>query len=222
MGDIRDLLAGGEFETLDGKRHHVNRWTMGIFFPQSKYLSIASANRMFHYDPEAGKSILDKSRYEKALKHRKLFLDCLNSSEVPFRAVVNPTPLSIMKLPLHSQSIQPWQFAWHDGDGISHYDDYQKRTLIWLKNLPPLLPDRQEKPEGLKKWINAGTKGKNGERLTNIGVANCSKDRAKTFRGIAEAMAHQWGSYLLEKLNQDDPLEANRDDLNQGTYKKEE
>lgn len=95
--------------------------------------------------------------------------------------------------------IQPWNFNWHDEQGVKHEDNFQKRTLLWLRNLPPLIPDRTTKPEETLKWVNAGTKQADGSKLERIGLHNSSRERSKTFLGIAEAMAKQWSSYVIER-----------------------
>lgn len=70
-----------------------------------------------------------------------------------------------------SQSIQPWQF----GHGET------KRTCLWLKNLPPLVPTE----------IVAG-------RLARVHRSppseNRWKERSRFFPGVAAAMAAQWGA----------------------------
>jgi hypothetical protein len=68
------------------------------------------------------------------------------------------------------QIIQPWQF----GHGET------KATCLWLKNLPKLLPTN----------IVAGREA----RVHRMPPGpNRARDRSKTFQGIAEAMAEQWG-----------------------------
>jgi site-specific DNA-cytosine methylase len=71
------------------------------------------------------------------------------------------------------QIIHPWMFG--------HKEN--KATCLWLKNLPPLMYTCiVEKPESSKTadWFNKGGKDR-------------QKNRSKTFTGIAEAMANQWG-----------------------------
>ena len=89
-------------------------------------------------------------------------------------AIENPIPSTVYCLPKYSQIIQPWMFG----------HPVQKKTCLWLKGLPGLMPteicyERQSsKVPG--NWFNKGGK----ER---------QKNRAKTFPGIAKAMAEQWG-----------------------------
>ena len=74
-----------------------------------------------------------------------------------------------------AQSIQPWQF----GHGET------KRTCLWLKNLPALVPTKivdgrearvHRMPPGPDRW----------------------RERSRFFTGVAEAMADQWGGYVME------------------------
>ena len=110
---------------------------------------------------------------------KKLFDACLNA-DCDFIAVENPTPMSIWKLPPHSQSIQPWMFG----------EPYTKRTCLWLKNLPPLIPEVTEKPNNLERWVNTTFNHKSS------GKVHGAKNRSKTFIGIAKAIATQWSHYI--------------------------
>lgn len=68
------------------------------------------------------------------------------------------------------QIIQPWQF----GHGET------KATCLWLKNLPPLVPTN----------IVSGREAKVHRMAPG---PNRARDRSKTYQGIADAMAQQWG-----------------------------
>jgi hypothetical protein len=70
----------------------------------------------------------------------------------------------------YDQIINPWQF----GHGV------RKETCLWLRNLPKLVPTN----------IVEGR----SERLHRLGPSKTRwKERSRTFQGIAEAMAQQWG-----------------------------
>lgn len=103
------------------------------------------------------------------------FLD----ADCPYICVENPTPSTVYRLPPHSQTIQPYQFG----------HPYTKRTNLWLRGLPDLVPTDVVHPESTCRvagnWFNAGGK----ERQAN---------RSKTFPGIAKAMAEQWSAYVLD------------------------
>lgn len=96
--------------------------------------------------------------------------------------VVIENPICIMSTLYRKpdQIIQPWQFG----------HPYTKSTCLWLKNLPLLVPtDIIEKPE--EGWVNQSFT-KDG-RYGGFKSFNGSKQRSKTFPGIAKAMAEQWG-----------------------------
>lgn len=101
------------------------------------------------------------------------FFKCLLELSVPRIAIENPimhkyaTDLIGRK---YDQIIQPWQF----GHGET------KATCLWLKNLPPLQPTN----------IVEGRVG----RIHNLPPSeDRGKIRSKTYFGIAEAFASQWG-----------------------------
>lgn len=76
-----------------------------------------------------------------------------------------------------AQSIQPWQF----GHGET------KRTCLWLKNLPLLVPTS----------IVAGRE----PRVHHMSPGpDRWRERSRFFTGIAEAMADQWGALEAERL----------------------
>lgn len=98
------------------------------------------------------------------------FVQALLDAPIPMIALENPISVISSKIRKPNQIIQPWQF----GHGET------KATCLWLKNLPKLVPtdivegrsDRIHKmPPGPNRW----------------------KERSRTYRGIAEAMAEQWG-----------------------------
>ena len=99
------------------------------------------------------------------------FVSALMSAPIPRIAVENPISIISSKIRKPDQIIQPWQF----GHGET------KATCLWLKNLPRLVPTEivsgrdsrvHRLPPGPDRW----------------------KDRSRTFKGIADAMASQWGA----------------------------
>ena len=149
-------------------------WDLMIAHPPCTYLSKAGARWLY------GGGKIDKERYELGLKAKELFLRLLNSG-VPRTAIENPTPLKIYELPEHSQAIQPYEFG----------HPYSKRTLLWLKNLPQLVPTNilnEYKP-----FLPSNVGGKKRGQSYSFGVARNAKESSTTFQGIADAMAEQWG-----------------------------
>ena len=103
-------------------------------------------------------------------KGAQFFLNMLNAP-VKMVAVENPAPMKIAGLPPYNQIVQPYNFG----------HPFSKRACLWLKNLPPLIPVRGYYVEH-KQWLKH--------------CAGNPRRRSKTFEGIAEAMALQWGSLL--------------------------
>lgn len=150
-------------------------WDLLIAHPPCTYLTNASAVRM-----RVG-GVLQEDRYRKAMEAKEFFLKFWEA-DIPMIAIENPTPLKIVGLPPYTQAIQPYWFG----------HPYSKRTCLWLKGLPPLVPtnilDHHEP------YVNGGTKDANGNYKRFKGRKERDpKTRAKTFPGIAKAMAEQWG-----------------------------
>ena len=123
---------------------------------------------------------VNQERLEKALQAKEFFMRFMNA-DCDKICIENPTPLKIVGLPKESQVIQPYQFG----------HPYSKRTLLWLKGLPKLKPTNilTEYTPYLPSNTGGFARGKGGSR----GTAHNAKDASKTFSGIAQAMAEQWG-----------------------------
>jgi hypothetical protein len=150
-------------------------WDLIIAHPPCTYLSRAGARWLY----KGGQ--IDQVRYEQGLEARRFFFKLLNAN-CPRIAVENPTPMRVFDLPAPSQVIQPYQFG----------DPYSKRTLLWLKGLPQLVPTNvllEYRP-----FLPSNTGGKKRGQKYSIGVSKNWKQSAKTFQGVADAMAQQWGS----------------------------
>lgn len=106
---------------------------------------------------------------------RHFFLECLNAL-APFVAVENPLPMAMAELPPADCFIQPY---WY---GVP----YSKKTLYWLRNLPPLMPDNEM--ADYKQFVRSSR----------------GKYRSRTFPQVAQAIAKQWGDFVIDQLNQVD------------------
>lgn len=152
-------------------------WDLLIAHPPCTYLSNAGAIHLFPG------GVLNENRYQKGLEGRKLFMKFWNC-KIPKKAIENPVPSSVFMLPSHSQMIQPFHFG----------DPFQKRTYLWLEGLPFLVATNNlgtGEPMGL----NA-----KGNGWGSSGGKQRQKNRSKTFPGIAEAMAEQWGTDFVPIL----------------------
>lgn len=179
--DVLPLLNGSrKFKTMDGTKHDMfGKWDMIIAFPPCTYLSNAGACRLY---PHKGQ--LDMERYKMGLQAKEFFLKFLNA-DCPRIAVENPVSSSVFQMPKHTQEIQPYQF----NDDGTH--PYTKKTRLWLKGLTPLVSTTPEcKPVG--PYVPSGTGRKNREKYGAAKRGEDAKNRAKTFHGIAKAMAEQW------------------------------
>ncbi len=96
-----------------------------VAHPPCTYLSNAGSRWLF----ENGK--LNNTRYNKGLQAKAFFMKLYNAP-IKYKAIENPTPIKIFKIPKHSQVIQPYEYG----------EPYSKRTLLWLVNLPLLQPTK--------------------------------------------------------------------------------
>lgn len=151
------------------------KWDMIIAFPPCTYLSNAGARHLWK-DHE-----LNQERYEKGLLAKEFFMQ-FYKADCEKIAIENPTPSRIYELPEKSQVIQPYQFG----------HPYTKRTQLWLKGLPQLEPTKIVEPIAALCPSGSYSK-KHDERHRGIFTADRARNRAKTFPGVARAMAEQWG-----------------------------
>lgn len=151
------------------------KWDMIIAFPPCTYLTNAGARHLY----KGG--TLNIERYKKGLEAKTFFLAIYNA-DCPKIAIENPTPSRVYRLPEKTQVIQPWQFG----------HPYTKRTQLWLKGLPPLKPTNIVTPE--RTWCPSGSYSqKHDNKHKGMFTTDRAKNRSKTFPGIAQAMAEQWG-----------------------------
>ena len=162
-------------------------WDMIIAFPPCTYMTNASAVRM------RVKGEIQAERYAKAMEAKAFFMKFYNA-DCPRICIENPTPMKIIGLPPYTQAIQPWQ----------HGHPYTKRTCLWLKGLPALQPT-EIITEGITPYVNGGCKDAKGNYRRFQGRKERDpRIRSKTFRGIARAMAQQWGGKIIEKESAQD------------------
>ena len=191
LGDVLKILnwrdhgnncGGIWFKTMHGEFHAVENWDMIIAHPPCTYLSNAGAARLY---PKKGQ--LNKERYQLGLMAKEFFMNFINA-DCDKIAVENPIPIRIYDLPQYSQIIQPYEYG----------HPYSKKTCLWLKNLPKLQPTNIVKP--ICSWVSGGSKDTCENKRNNTGMKfRDSKTRAKTFPGIAKAMAEQWAGKTGEE-----------------------
>lgn len=178
--DVRDVIGNG--------------WDLMIAHPPCTHLAVSGA-RWFK----------DKQQEQaEALEFVRLLLNV----PVPRIALENPVSIISSHIRKPDQIIQPWQFGHNEA----------KTTCLWLKNLPILVETTIVNPD------NYGCKCgyKFHYALGRYGCPNCCGDsgpakpiysnqtpsgqnklgpsenrwreRSRTYQGIADAMAEQWGN----------------------------
>jgi hypothetical protein len=100
------------------------------------------------------------------------FFNALLNCRAKRVAVENPIPHGFNEIPKYTQIIQPWHFG----------DNFTKATCLWLRGLPPLVPEVTQKPENIEAYCHKLPPSPDRAIL-----------RSKTYPGIARAMAEQWG-----------------------------
>lgn len=186
-GDALKVLHGGEFSTMDGVRHTVNKWDLCVCFPPCTYLTmVATRQHSLRCTP------LDKinKRTMNRIEGMRFFMQFVNA-ECPHIAIENP--IGIMNTAYRSpdQVINPYQFAKSTDDAENYVT---KSTCLWLKGLPTLKTNSLPKPDnGALFGYHPTGKARNWEETR---TGNRAKERSKTFPGIAHAMATQWSDYL--------------------------
>lgn len=152
------------------------KWDMIIAFPPCTHLSAAGA--------PSWKEKQSDGRQQAAID----FVYAIRDSNCQRIAIENPTGRlnTVWRKP--DQIINPFQFG----------DPYKKRTCLWLKGLPFLMPTNVVEP--IAHWTSNSTRGgllKDGTRkASSLPIRKAwdgARERSKTFQGIAKAMANQWG-----------------------------
>jgi hypothetical protein len=169
-----EVRKGLTFHSMDGKLHIIDgKWDLIIAHPPCTYFSTAGANWLFRG------GVLDEERYKKGLEMKALFMSIYNA-DCDKIAIENPISMKIWELPKFTHEIQPYQFG----------HPFTKKTRLWLKGLPNLMPTDVVEPSA--KWVSCGNH-KNREKQNQAVCKSFTNKRSKTVEGIAKAMAEQWG-----------------------------
>jgi len=98
-------------------------------------------------------------------------------------AIENPVGIMSTVWRKPDQIIQPYQFG----------DPFKKKTCLWLKSLPLLSPTKIVDEGEQLKYNSGKTMPKWYADAYKLPAAERTKVRSRTFQGIADAMANQWG-----------------------------
>jgi hypothetical protein len=143
-------------------------WDLMIAHPPCTYLSVSGLHWNGRVPGRAEKT-------EEALD----FVRLLMNSPIDQIAIENPVSCISSRIRKPDQIIQPWYFG----------EDASKKTCLWLKNLPPLVETDRLPGDNKTRRSNQTPSGQN-----KLGPSpDRWKERSKTYQGIADAMASQWG-----------------------------
>lgn len=156
-------------------------WDLMVAHPPCTHLAVSGA-RWFKDKRE---------EQEEALEFVRLLLD----APIPHIALENPVSIISSRIRKPDQIVQPYEYG-HDAS---------KRTCLWLKDLPKLVPTKRipgrmvphpTKPGVMvERWANQTDSGQN-----RLGPSEDRwKIRAATYPGIAAAMASQWSDYIVRR-----------------------
>jgi hypothetical protein len=148
-------------------------WDLMIAHPPCTYLCVPGAHYLH--------TIF--GRWNDLGKAHGFFMKLYNA-DIRKICIENPVPNRYAKLPKYSQIIHPWQ----------HGHETNKRTCLWLKNLPLLKSTDIKYYHGERHKRTARQQKKYGRWSNSKWYASSNgKKRSRTFQGIADAMAEQWG-----------------------------
>lgn len=166
-GDVTPFLNGRcHFQTMDGKLHRLDKWDIVIAHPPCTYLCKVSSVWM------VVDGVIQPERYQKMLEGREFFFRCL-SAQAEYVAVENPIPMARARLP------RPSCYACPSWFGVK----YTKKTLYWLKNLPPIMAEKVFSSP--KQYVHSSR----------------GKYRSRTFPEMAAGIARQWSKYILDDIS---------------------
>lgn len=179
--DIRPTLAPGphiEGDLLVVLRRERTAFDALIAFPPCTYLAVSG----MHWTKRG-------MRPEHLTDDALAFVRALMGAGFRHWAIENPVGVIGSRIRKADQMIQPYQFG-HNAS---------KRTCLWLHNLPRLRPTGYVEPrmvKGMPRWANQTDSGQNrlppGESRAD--------DRSETYQGVADAMADQWGRFVLDRV----------------------
>ena len=186
QSDVLELINGDcEFNTVDGTHHKIDgEWDLIIAHPPCTYLT-NSQNLWYNVEKYGAKAIARAKKREEAVK----FFMAFANAKCEHIAIENP--------------IGYMSTAFRKPDFIYNPYDFKgetecKRTCLWLKGLPRLeatqhLPKEQRTHNGFKAIFDGKQYAWNDPNVARL--------RSITPKGVAHAMAEQWGTYLenLEK-----------------------
>ena len=166
QGDVLEILNDG--------------WDMMIGHPPCTYLTVTANKWLKDQPPRKSGALVGQERRDARMAAIEFFMSLI-FAPIPKIAIENPVGCMSSVFIKPNQIIQPYHYG--------HTES--KKTCLWLKGLDPLIPTKivAEAPrmklksgKTMPEWYARPKLGKARQDLRN-----------KTFQGIADAMAEQWG-----------------------------
>lgn len=178
---------GIEFRTMDGKMHSIEgKWDLLIAHPPCTFLTV-TGNRWFNVERYGEKAIQRAKDREEAVEFFMVFAN----ADCEHICIENPVGCMSTRWRKADQIIQPWMFG----------DEAEKKTCLWLIGLDPLVPTKIVTPPPRQTFKSGNTMPQWYAEAWKLPKEERSRLRSKTFQGIADAIAAQWGRQLIEELN---------------------
>ena len=174
--DVIPLLDGNcSFRTTDGGQHRLNgKWDMIIAHPPCTRLC-NSGQRWLYWGPDEYR---EKKRKEQ-VEAIEFFMKFVNA-DCDKIAIENPSGIMSTKYRKPDCTYSPYDF-----EGETEC----KKTCLWLKNLPALVPTqilpKEKRTQGI--W-----KAHFGDKKLSWNDPETARLRSVTPKGVAKAMAEQW------------------------------
>lgn len=151
-------------------------WDLMIFHWPCTYLARSGAGWLYNTPKRPRPEILYGEARRRAMIESAHNFRALLNADIPRICGENPAPYrdAAKIMGKYSQRIQPYQFG--------HAE--RKATCLWLKGLPPLWPT---------KVVSLPKERNQAQRLHYMPPSpERTKERSRSYEGIAEAMAVQW------------------------------
>jgi hypothetical protein len=164
--DLLDTEIPGNHIKDDVLKHLYEGWDLMIAHPPCTYLCNSGVRWLWN-----SPGIWNNERYIEMCKavwfFRKFIKYALSGNRI---VIENPIPHKYAELPPYHQIIQPWMFGHSE----------TKATCLWLYGVTKL------KPTNI-------VEGREGRVWKETPSSERWKNRSRTYQGIANAMANQWG-----------------------------
>ena len=191
--DALQVITNGGGILQNGKEHYINgTWDIVIAHPPCTHLAVSGA------------AWFEKKRADGRQKDGIEFFCQFLNIDCKYVMIENPIGIisgdyvkkwfpdlaekyGLPKAP--TQIIQPYMFG----------DAFEKKTCLWLKNLPQLVPTNIVQPPERTKFKSGITMPTWYAEAFKLKPEERAKVRSKTFPGIAKAIAEQWSEYVAKE-----------------------